>query len=1079
MESKRLTYMLVKVGLAISLSVTAYILTHLRFRPVNRKLIKGSDARGELGNSNEKAQDNVEIKKEICSYTKVDSTQEVDGGEVKRVDSISPSLSLANDELLLPEFNDLLSGEMVFPLEEVVPSSKPTQSGGEEKQASTVDPDIMSEEDKHMYDEGISDNAAEIERLKYLVSELQKREENLQGELLEYKHMYDEAISDNDAEIERWKNLVTELQKREENLQGELLEYYGLMEQETSIVELQKRLKLNTVEIEMLNLKINSLETQKKKVEEELEESSLAKKELESARAKIKELQRQMQMESIQTEEQLVMLKQQVTVLQDTEKESSEKKFEIEKKLQTLRELEVEVVELRRANKELQHEKRELMLKLDITETQLASLSKLTETGTIEKAREEVNTLRHANEDLLKQVEGLQNNRFSEVEELVYLRWVNACLRYELRNYQPPPGKLKARDLNKSLSPRSQEKAKQLMLEYAGHDSLALHEKEYTDNDSKSASSHTSTPSESGDFEESSLDSAFTRQTRSKKLSLIHKLKNWRRSKEDSTVSSVGSAGDRKGNEAITGHRSPWHKHSISASSLEFILPRSSSSGASVASLQRHDGPKTKARSKSNNFLETRNIAPIVDSPEKDKFHTSRTTPEMTDSLINAAASFQLMSKSAGGMHWGEHPDFKVRHDLAIQRESDIKEKAEQARTAKFSEKMKTEALTERVIPEKFIETLQMRESQTDSQNGNDHQGKEMEISKMTVKGVQKRASRVAKKPPKPSTSSLTCINASSKASHATRISPPPPPQPPAAPGMTPTPLPPPTDRHLESQGRAGDKVQKVPQVVEFYQSLVKREAQKEISNVASTVSSNISDAGSNMIGEFGDKSAYLVSVKADVETQGDFVQSLATEVRSASYTNIKDVVDFVHWLDEELSFLVDERAVLKHFDWPEGKADALREAAFEYQDLQKLESEVASFVDDPRLSCDTALYRMYSLLESVEKSMYALLRTRDMVVARYKEFNIPIYWLLDSGRVGKIKFACVQLARKYMARVALELDDIANISENEPIREFLLLQGVRFAFRVHQFAGGFDAESMQAFEDLRRRAQEQVREAS
>lgn len=48
-----------------------------------------------------------------------------------------------------------------------------------------------------------------------------------------------------------------------------------------------------------------------------------------------------------------------------------------------------------------------------------------------------------------------------------------------------------------------------------------------------------------------------------------------------------------------------------------------------------------------------------------------------------------------------------------------------------------------------------------------------------------------------------------------------------------------------------------------------------------------------------------LIQVKADVETQGDFVQSLATEVRAASFTNIEDLVSFVNWLDEELSFLV------------------------------------------------------------------------------------------------------------------------------------------------------------------------------
>ena len=48
-----------------------------------------------------------------------------------------------------------------------------------------------------------------------------------------------------------------------------------------------------------------------------------------------------------------------------------------------------------------------------------------------------------------------------------------------------------------------------------------------------------------------------------------------------------------------------------------------------------------------------------------------------------------------------------------------------------------------------------------------------------------------------------------------------------------------------------------------------------------------------------------MFQVKADVETQGDFVESLAGEVRAARFVNIDDVVAFVHWLDEELSFLV------------------------------------------------------------------------------------------------------------------------------------------------------------------------------
>ena len=60
----------------------------------------------------------------------------------------------------------------------------------------------------------------------------------------------------------------------------------------------------------------------------------------------------------------------------------------------------------------------------------------------------------------------------------------------------------------------------------------------------------------------------------------------------------------------------------------------------------------------------------------------------------------------------------------------------------------------------------------------------------------------------------------------------------------------------------------------------------------------------------------------------------------------------------------VDDRAVLKHFDWPGKKADTLREAAFRYQDLKKLESELSSYKDDSRLPCDIALKKMVALSE-------------------------------------------------------------------------------------------------------------------
>ena len=55
-----------------------------------------------------------------------------------------------------------------------------------------------------------------------------------------------------------------------------------------------------------------------------------------------------------------------------------------------------------------------------------------------------------------------------------------------------------------------------------------------------------------------------------------------------------------------------------------------------------------------------------------------------------------------------------------------------------------------------------------------------------------------------------------------------------------------------------------------------------------------------------------------------------------------------------------------------------------------------------------------------------------------------------------QIKLATVQLARNYMKRVAGELDASTASAVQDPQREFLLLQGVRFAFRVHQVINPF-----------------------
>lgn len=975
--------MIVRVGFLVAASIAAYAVKQLNLKASN----SSAPSTKPSGNGEASFEQQQNQGKEKQQFTYPDDglreknrEEEEEEEEVKLISSIFDrargSSTNTDDEDILPEFEDLLSGEIEY----MLPIDK--------------------------FDEA------------------------------EKSKVYETEMADNARELERLRNLVLELQEREVKLEGELLEYYGLKEQESDFVELQRQLKIKRVEIDMLNITINSLQAERKKLQEQIAQSSYVKKELEVARNKIKELQRQIQLDANQTKGQLLLLKQQVSGLQAKEEEAIKKDVE---------DLEVEVVELKRKNKELQIEKRELLVKLDAAESKIASLSNMSESEKVAKAREEVNNLRHANDDLFKQVEGLQMNRFSEVEELVYLRWVNACLRYELRNYQAPAGKTSARDLNKSLSPKSQERAKQLMLEYAGS------ERGQGDTDLESNFSHPSSPG-SEDFDNASIDSSTSKYSNlSKKPSLIQKLKKWGKSKDDSSALSSPARSISGGSPS---RMSMSHRP---RGPLESLMLRNAGDSVAITTFGKMDQESTEL-------------------PETPTLPHIRTRVSSSDSLNTVSDSFQLMSKSVEGVLAEKYPAYKDRHKLALEREKQIKEKAEKARAYRFRDNSNFDSKPPTLPPKlTLIKEKPIASGDSSDQSHDDRAAESQTISKMKFSQIEKRPPRVFRPPPKPSGGAPAGKNANPSSGTPPAPPPPPgapPPPPPPPPSGGPPPPPPPPGSLPRGVG-SGDKVQRAPELVEFYQTLMKREAKKDTSSLISSTS-NTSEARSNMIGEIENKSSFLLAVKADVETQGDFVQSLAAEVRAASFATVEDLVAFVNWLDEELSFLVDERAVLKHFDWPEGKADALREAAFEYQDLVKLEKQVSSFVDDPSLPCESALKKMYKLLEKVEQSVYALLRTRDMAISRYREFGIPVDWLLDTGVVGKIKLSSVQLARKYMKRVSTELEAMSG-PEKEPNREFLLLQGVRFAFRIHQFAGGFDAESMKAFEELRSRVHTQT----
>ncbi|KAF5744491.1 F10K1.18 protein putative isoform 1 [Tripterygium wilfordii] len=255
--------------------------------------------------------------------------------------------------------------------------------------------------------------------------------------------------------------------------------------------------------------------------------------------------------------------------------------------------------------------------------------------------------------------------------------------------------------------------------------------------------------------------------------------------------------------------------------------------------------------------------------------------------------------------------------------------------------------------------------------------------------------------------------------------------------------------------------LRRVPDVVEMYRSLTRRDAHMD--NRTNPMVAPAAAFSKNMIGEIENRSTYLSAIKSDVEKQKEFICFLIKEVESASFGDISDVEVFVKWLDKELSSLVDERAVLKHFpQWPERKADAVREAACNFRDLRNLEAEVSSYEDNPKESSIQALRNMQALQDR-QRSVSSTERTRETLRKRYSDFYIPWEWMFDTGLIGQMKLSSLRLAKKYMKRVTRELQ----LNEGSA-KENLLLQGIRFAYRVHQFAGGFNAEAIQAFEEFK-----------
>ncbi|CAJ1975381.1 unnamed protein product [Sphenostylis stenocarpa] len=266
------------------------------------------------------------------------------------------------------------------------------------------------------------------------------------GEFKGLELLIDGEKMHNLTEKEVLQNLVKSYRRREVKLERKLLELNGLREEQSSIATMQKQIKEKTEKVDFLKKAIASFQSENKIIREKIRDDQMSKKQLDIAKKIINEMQRKKDVivNASPVREQILMLQQQVTEFQKFH--SSGGNSTTTRKIKDVQGIELEVLELKRRNKELELEKREMKTKL------ATSQARIRKEETRTRIEQEIADLRREHEELSEVVETLQRNRFDMVQEVVYQRWLYTLLRFEVQDNQRQSRKASIRDCSKNSS---------------------------------------------------------------------------------------------------------------------------------------------------------------------------------------------------------------------------------------------------------------------------------------------------------------------------------------------------------------------------------------------------------------------------------------------------------------------------------------------------------------------------------------------------------------------------------------------------------------------------------------------------
>ena len=229
--------------------------------------------------------------------------------------------------------------------------------------------------------------------------------------------------------------------------------------------------------------------------------------------------------------------------------------------------------------------------------------------------------------------------------------------------------------------------------------------------------------------------------------------------------------------------------------------------------------------------------------------------------------------------------------------------------------------------------------------------------------------------------------------------------------------------------------------------------------------------------------SSALGRLEREREAFGPLLRDLAEEVRDARPADPEALREFLDKIDEVLASLTEPHAILREIpEWPKAKVEAMREL----RDLQTELREMAGAMNEwPALdpnsralrrtakasavmwACDEELGKIARAMDAAARRLESITRRLESDGKRFAAHGLTF----DEADVEKTRHASLTLAERHMRCASLAADRAMDDGDADGVgkaRE-LLAGAVRFAFRSHELAGGFNAGCRDALEDVRK----------